>query len=75
MAPAQFSTNTGTITGTIDGVNATFFLSFPITTAQVYRSGVLMTQPTDVVFGANQLVFQPGQIPQPTDVITVEGWI
>lgn len=75
MAPAQFSTETGTITGAIDGTNPTFFLSFPITTAQIFRSGVLMTQPTDVVFGANLLVFQAGQIPKPLDVITVEGWI
>lgn len=75
MAPAQFSTSNGTITGAVDGVNATFFLAYPVSTAVVYRSGVLMTQPSDVVFGANQLVFQAGQIPQFADVITVEGWI
>ncbi len=73
-APAQFSTETGTITGTIDGSNATFYLLYPVTTANIYRNGVLMTQTTDVTFGANQMVFQSGQIPQPGDVISAQGW-
>ncbi len=75
MAPAQFSSANGTITGTIDGTNATFFLSYPVATANVFRDGVLMTQPGDVTFGANVIVFQAGQIPQVGDVITVEGWV
>lgn len=70
---AQFSSATSTITGAIDGVNNTFYLSYPVSSAIIYRSGVRMTQPTDVVFGANQLVFQPGQIPQPGDIITADG--
>lgn len=74
-APQQFSTSNGTLTGTIDGVNAVFFLPFAISAATVYRSGVLMTQPTDVIFGANVITFQPGQIPTVGDIITVEGWV
>ncbi len=75
MAPAQFSTNTGTITGTIDGSNATFYLSYPVATANIYRNGLLMTQTGDVSFGANQMIFAAGQIPVPGDVITAEGWV
>lgn len=74
-APIQFSSETGTVLGAIDGSNNTFYITFPVAEAVVFRSGVRMTQPTDVVFGANQLVFQPGQIPQIADVITVDGWM
>ncbi len=73
-APVQFSTATGTITGTLDGTNDTFYLSYPVSSCNVYRNGVLMTQPLDVVFGANQLVFSAGQIPLVDDVLTAEGW-
>ena len=74
-APAQFSSANGTITGTLDGTNATFYLSYPVASAQIFRNGVLMTQPGDVIFGTNQLVFQAGQIPESTDIITAEGWV
>lgn len=74
-APAQFTTADGTITGTRDGVNATFFLAYPVATAYVYRNGVRMTNGTDVIFGANQIIFQAGQIPLSDDIITAEGWL
>jgi hypothetical protein len=74
-APAQFKTSDGTITGTIDGTNATFYLAYPVRIAQIYRNGILMTQQEDVVFGANQMIFQAGQIPVPGDLLTAEGWI
>lgn len=74
-APAQFSTTTGTITGTLDGVNANFFLSYPVSTVNVYRNGILMTAGTDYTSGANLITFLPGQIPQPGDIITAEGWV
>lgn len=74
-APQQFSTIDGTITGTIDGSNNTFYLSFPVTQATIFRTGLRMTQPSDVVFGANVIVFQPGQIPTVGDVITAEGYV
>lgn len=75
LAPVQFSTATGTITGTIDGVNATFYLSYPVSAAVIYRNGIRMTQPLDVTFGANQMVFAAGQIPQIGDVLTAEGYL
>lgn len=75
MAPIQFSTEDGTITGTIDGVNDTFYLAYPVSSANVYRSGVLMTQPTDVAWVTNQIIFAASQIPQLGDVITVLAWL
>lgn len=73
--PVQFSTEGGTITGTLDGVNDTFHLPYPLTTANVYRNGLLMTNITDSIFAFNLVVFQAGQIPIAGDVITVEGWV
>jgi hypothetical protein len=75
MAPAQFSTASGTITGTMDGVNTLFYLSYPVATANVYRNGMLMTAGTDYNFGANVITFLAGQIPISGDTITVEGWV
>ncbi len=74
-APAQFSSALSTITGTIDGLNATFYLSYPVTSANVYRNGILLTNTVDYTFAANQIVFVTGQIPAVGDIITVEGWI
>lgn len=73
--PAQFSTASGTITGTMDGVNASFLLSYPVSTVNVYRNGLLMTAGTDYTSGANVITFLAGNIPQPGDLITAEGWI
>jgi hypothetical protein len=74
-APAQFSTANGTITGTLDGVNAQFFLAYPVSTANIYRNGILMTIGTDCNFGANVVTFLAGQIPVVGDIITAEGWL
>lgn len=74
-APAQFSTANSTITGTLDGVNATFYLTYPVSTANIYRNGILMTQPGDVTFAHNQMIFQAGQIPTAGDTLTAEGWV
>jgi hypothetical protein len=74
-APAQFSSANGTITGTIDGLNANFFLSYPVSTSVIYRNGVRMTQPLDVVSNLNVIIFAAGQIPQVGDVITADGWL
>lgn len=76
-APAQF-TSAGavpTITGTMDGANLGFFLSYPVSTLVLYRNGVLQTQGVDYTFGANAIVFVSGSQPQSGDVLTGEGWI
>jgi hypothetical protein len=73
--PQQFSSANGTITGTIDGSNLTFYLPFPVTTANIYRNGLLMTTGIDCTFSANQIVFVAPQIPQVGDILTAEGWV
>lgn len=73
--PQQFSSATGSITGTINGVNATFFLSLPLSAAAIYRNGILMTQPDDVSFSVNVITFTGFQIPQSGDIITALGWL
>jgi hypothetical protein len=73
--PVQFSSASGTITGVINGINDTFYLSYPVSTAVIYVQGVLQTQGVNCTFGANQIKFLPGSIPQPGSVITAEGWV
>lgn len=74
-APAQFTSDDGTITGTINGTNDTFYTSYPVSTIVIYRNGMLMTQPTDVAFTTNQMIFSAAQIPLTGDKITAEGWV
>lgn len=74
-APTQFSTATGTITGSANGSNPLFILAFPVATVNVYKNGILMTIGTDCTFGANLVTFLGGSIPGMGDVITVEGWV
>jgi hypothetical protein len=73
--PQQFSTNDGSIQGAVDGVNTTFLISAALTRARVFRNGVLMTLNYDCAAGGRAIVFMAGQIPQPGDVITVEGYL
>lgn len=72
-APQFFSTSDGSVQGTIDGTNAVFLLPAILSRAQVFRNGAAMTLNFDCVFGERSLVFLPGQIPQPGDIITVLG--
>jgi hypothetical protein len=74
-APVQFSTATGTITGTLDGVNTTFYLSYPVSTARVFLNGAAMTATIDYTHSVNVITFLAGQIPQASDTITVEGYL
>lgn len=72
--PNLFSTENGLITGTQDGTNLTFYVSTPLAAGIVFRNGVMMTQPSDVLLSANVLTFVAAQAPQSGDVISVEGW-
>lgn len=73
--PAQFAYSSGTITGTIDGTNAQFFLAYPVTAAQVMLNGVVLTPGTHYTFGANVVNFIAPYIPQPGAEILVTGWV
>lgn len=74
-APAQFSYDAGTITGTLDGTNATFYLSYPVTSVVVILNGVTLTPTQHYTFSANQIVFLAPYIPQLSADILVEGWL
>lgn len=75
MAPAQFSYSAGSITGTLDGTNATFYLSYPVTSVVVTLNGVTLTPTQHYTFSANQIVFLAPYVPQPDSEILVEGWV
>jgi hypothetical protein len=66
----QYSTEQGTITGTINGVNLVFSLPLGVTPITVFRNGVLMTQGTDVTVVTHTITFNAGQTPQAGDIIT-----
>jgi ABC-type cobalt transport system substrate-binding protein len=73
--PQQFSSEDGSLQGVIDGVNAAFLISAFLTRARVYRNGVMMTLNVDCVAGGRSILFLRGQIPQPGDVVTVQGYM
>jgi hypothetical protein len=73
--PQQFSTKDGSIQGALDGVNAVFLVSANLARARVWRNGVMMTLNFDCIAGGQAVLFLPGQIPQPGDVITIEGYL
>jgi len=77
MAPVQFTTNNGTITGAIDGLNAVFYLSYPVAVLDdLTVNGIRMTQGADYAFGANVITFFPSAIPtDPSAIITASGWL
>lgn len=75
MGPTQFSSSLGTITGTIDGTNTTFYLPYPVSSVSVYLNGVALTAVMHYVFAANQIVFIAPYIPQPGADIMAEAWI
>jgi hypothetical protein len=74
-APAQFTYAEGTVTGTLDGSNATFYLSYPVTTVVVALNGATLSQTLHYTHSANQIVFLAPYIPQPGADILVQGWV
>lgn len=70
--PQQLSSATGTIIGTINGVNALFWLIYGVISFTLYRNGLIQTQGFDYVALGNQITFNPGAIPQPGDTLTAE---
>jgi hypothetical protein len=74
-APVQYSTEDGSLIGTVDGSNSVFYVRFPVVEATVYRNGVMQTSGLDYLRINNQFTFQPGSIPQPSDVITVWAYV
>ena len=73
-SPIQASTATGSISGSIDGVNAVFTINNSVASIEtVFLNGVALTGTVDyIITGKNQVTFVTGQIPQPTDLVTIE---
>ena len=72
--PMQFSSSNGTIVGTIDGVNAVFFLTLGVLSLSMFRNGVLQSAGVDYITVNNMVTFQAGSIPQPGDTLTSEAY-
>jgi len=72
--PVQFSSGDGTIVGTIDGTNATFWLTLGVIAFSLYRNGVLQTLNVDYTALNNQFTFVPASVPQTGDLLTAEGY-
>jgi hypothetical protein len=73
--PAQFSSYAGTVTGTIDGTNDTFYLPYPVTEVNVFLNGIRLTETSQFTHSANQIVFIAPYLPQPSAAIVVDGWV
>lgn len=72
--PQQLTTADGTIQGNIDGVNSIFQWQIVFPLIQLYRNGVRLTQGVDYGAGTTAVAFLPGAIPQPGDILTLEGF-
>jgi hypothetical protein len=72
--PVQFSNADGTIVGTIDGTNATFWLTLGVISFTLYRNGVLQTLNVDYTAINNQFTFLTASIPLAGDSLTAEGY-
>lgn len=71
----QYSIFAGNLTGAIDGTNAQFFLSTPVSSAIVTLNGVTLTLGLHYTLSANSLLFLSPYIPQPGAEILVDGWL
>lgn len=73
--PIQYSTFDGSIVGTVDGVNAIFWLNTgAVSSLLVFRNGVAQTYGVDYTNINNQITFLAQSIPQPGDIVTAEAF-
>jgi hypothetical protein len=75
MAPSQMSHAAGTITGTVDGSNDTFYLAYPVSSVVLILNGSTLTPTQHYVHSANQIIFYAPYIPQPGADILAETWL
>jgi hypothetical protein len=69
-----FRSTDGTLLGTIDGNNPTFYVTVVCQKMNVMRNGQFLTQNFDYVAGPNAVTFLGAQVPQPGDILQVQGW-
>jgi hypothetical protein len=75
--PMQFTSTNGTIIGTIDGVNAVFYLPLGVQpNISLFVNGTLQTYGVsgDYINVNNQITFNSGSIPQPGSVLTASAY-
>lgn len=71
--PVQVSTSTSTLAGAVDGVNATYVVTFGVRSIElVTRNGVTYTAGVDYTVLGNSFTFMSTAIPQPGDIVTAE---
>ncbi len=73
--PTQYSSAGGTVTGTINGSNATFTVAAALHDAIVVLNGATLTPTVHYTHSANTIVFLAPYIPQPGADILIEGWL
>lgn len=74
--PVQFTSALGSVIGSIDGSNATYWVNAGnVVTMTISVNGVVQTVGLDVTYMSNQFTFSPLRIPQPGDIITVEAFM
>lgn len=72
--PMSFSSSASTIIGTIDGSNATFYVSAPLRNAAVYLNGIRLTENLHYAWATNVVTFYYPMVPQPGQDILIEGF-
>lgn len=72
--PKEFSSASGGIIGSIDGMNRFFTLNLPVQITMLYRNGNLQTPDVDYTGAGSDIVFKVGSTPQIGDLLTAYGF-
>ncbi len=72
--PKVFSSVSGGITGSIDGMNRFFTLNQPVQITELFRNGNLQTPGVDWTGDGSDIVFKVGSTPQIGDLLTAYGF-
>jgi hypothetical protein len=73
--PAIFKTLDGTLTGSADGTNPFFFLSYPVRRVIVTLNGITLMQDMHFFHTTNRITFIPPYIPNIGADVMVQGWL
>lgn len=74
QTPREFSSSSGGITGSIDGMNRFFTLNLPVTIQMLFRNGTLQTPGVDYTASGSDIVFKVPSTPQIGDLLTAYGF-
>jgi len=73
--PAVFKLSDGSLTGTVDGSNATFYLAYPLSRVIVHLNGSALIEGDHFTQFANVVTFLYPFIPEAGAEIMIEGWL